>query len=430
MTVGLCANAFKGFFISDAMARNYILLLMAALLFHTIFFICSYNKKTIVLSLLLFVAATAAALLYIQSNTALRGIFADSESNPYMFYYIVFFFAAIIFLLSRTRAGTAILFFIGIFTTALVAFLYQNCSLWAFVLFIWLCGTMLLHKNYQYNVLNSNTVKPSLVSIFIISLLVSGLAVSISAVSYQTIIKPLHPPTRELKLVTMMMSLELLEEIGVSSKTILIDPKQTTQKTDETKITSQKEGEELRDAPETDNIEKNSEQNNNTAGTENQFNGLNPNNQKNLFYAVRYTMRNVSFLYLTMAIAFLIFLIIFAKIALRKRWYKKTLQKPRKQQIIDFYRYYLKKLSVIGIKKTNEETPFEFAERMQQHLRSFAAGTIDIHMMTSIFTKVYYGNLDIKDEEYQAYLLFYKDFHKNCKNYIGNFKYMLKYFVL
>ncbi len=424
MTTGLTINVFQAFYLPAALAGNGIWLLVMTLSVFLILFLCSYNKKTIAISIIAFVAVVILVLFYIKGNQIFATLSTDPEANGHVYYTILIFFALLVYLLSRTRTGAVLLFVLGAYILAAVVFLGYEHFFWGFLLFIWASATMPTCKIYQYNVLHTITVKTSFAAFFAIAGLLTALVVGMGFNIYVTQIEPLDLPTRELKLITRLQSLEVLEKTGVSSKRILIDPEQSTRHTDDTKRTSQNQDQ--ADKPETHIESSQPEQ----TLPDYRIDPMDPGDDQKSFYAIRYIRRLLTYHYLMIAAPLAIAIAILGKLLMRRHWYRKTLQQSKKNQVINFYHFYLQKFRWLGLEKRESDTPSEYVCRSARRLNHFTQGAVNMERLTDIYIKANYGDIDVNDAEYELYISFYREFYKNCKVYLGSFRYALSFFVL
>lgn len=428
MTTGLTINVFQAFYLPAGLTTNTVWLLVVTSLVFLVLFLCSYNKRTIAVSIIAFITVAALALFYIKRNQIFATLTTDPEANNHVYYIILVFFAFLVFLLSRTRIGTILLFVSGVYILAAVVFLGYEHFLWGFLLFLWASATMLAYKIYQYNVLHTMTVKSSFAAFFAISGLLTAFVVGMGFNIYVMWIEPLDLPTRELKLITRLQSLEVLEKTGVASKRILIDPEQSTRHIDDTKRTSQNQDENLKDKDESQTHAENPQLNQTLPDY--QIDHIDPGDNQESLYAIKYARRLLTHHYLMIAVPLAIVASILGKLLLRRRWYRKTLQKSMKNQIIDFYHYYLQKFRWLGLEKRKSDTPLEYVYRSAHRLKYFTQGKTDMKRLTDIYIKANYGDIEVSDVEYELYISFHKEFYKNCKAYLGSFRYALSFFVL
>jgi len=420
MITGICINVFQGFYLPDYLQANVAALVALAACLCVVLFIAAYNKKTIVLAIVLAVIAFVFAVIYWQ-NTVLN-LEGGIEQTGLIFFVIVVLLSLATFISSRTKTGALLLAVLGSIIICTIVFMEYEHFLWGYFIFIIAAVTMLFYRSYRHNVLHTDTRKVALSGFTGIAAALVVLVLSLSVFVSAVIIEPLALPTRELKLFTHYLSFEILELSGTSSKVILPDDEKKSQNTDDGIKTSKTPGEEDLDKTEYREVRPTA-QNKDTST-------LNHSNLENFLYAIRYTLREIPPVLLILLLPCLIIAAVLTKIILRKRWYHCTLAKGRKQQVKEFYLYYLRKFEVLSYRRPRSATPQEWAEKISDKLRGFADGDADIINLTKVFVKVNYGDLEVSDEEYGLFLRFHKKFYKGCRDKLGMMKYCRKFFAL
>lgn len=417
---------FNGFYIAAERQSNYVLIIAVTAILTGLCFLGAYNRRSALLAAGTGLAAVIVGTIVLQQMQGAQSVFRDQESNPYLYFLILILTALITFFLSRIRTGTGILFIAGAFLAGAMQFLYESVQLYALLVFLCCSGAMYIYKNYQKNVLESETVKTAFGRTFAISTVLCILILALSAGIFYGIIKPLDPPKQDLKLITKYMSLEVLEKVGIADTHIINDSEDTTSNQNDNEEDSRKKG----DKQDNSKGDKTQRKDENKKEQKSNPSKLDNSMKDKLFYAVKYTVDKISPLWLIPLLFLILALAVLTKLWLRKQWLKKVMEKPRAEQIIQMYHFYLKKFRHLKIRKTPEETPFEFQERAEPYIRFFGEADISFSRLTDIFVKVQYSEEAVEEKEYQSYLNFHKIFYKNCRQYLGNFKYVIKFFVL
>lgn len=426
MAVSLCYAEGSGFYVAESLHKNYVLLLGIVVLTTAVLAAISYNKKTLIFGISGIAAALVLLFLVLGLNSGIGNVFADKPGNPWLYVTLMITTTVGVYLLSRTRIGTCGLLAAGILVMAVIQFLYKPGHLAALFLFLCACGSMYIFKNYQRNVVQSQTVKTAFGRTFVISAVLSVLLLSLGAGIFYGIVKPLDPPARELKLITKYMSFETLQELGIASEVLLTDPDQFTQKTDDTEKTAKQEGDKKKDNPDKGNKGKDQDKSQNKQ--DNQVNRLDKNDSSQVFYAIKYTTEKISPVWWILMLLLLIVLAVVLKLWLRDRWFRKVKEQPKKEQVQTLYRYYLKKFALMGVKKQKEDTPLEFAEKAASQLEAFEESGVSIRSLTETFVGAAYSPSGVSEQGYKAYLSFHKVFYSCCRKHLGKLKYMLKFF--
>ncbi len=119
-------------------------------------------------------------------------------------------------------------------------------------------------------------------------------------------------------------------------------------------------------------------------------------------------------------------LISFNMAASRYRLYKLTSLAAR-ESIVNFYDYYEKVLSLLGLGLMPSETPSEYSERIDSRMYF---GSMKFKNITDIFIKYRYGPDEATEKEKQQVCDFYADFMNAAKSDMGKFKYSVLKYVL
>lgn len=117
----------------------------------------------------------------------------------------------------------------------------------------------------------------------------------------------------------------------------------------------------------------------------------------------------------------LLWILCFSDIKRRIFFYR--LQKLSSQEsVMKMYKYYLKALSVQGLKMKTGETPLKYAKRIDDALEF---KSVNFETITDIFNKACYSNSPIDKGEMEIIINFYNVFQAQCKEKIGWFRYFV-----
>ena len=337
---------FNGFYISQQRQSDYGIVIGIIAVLSIGCILGAYNKRTVLIAIGSGVLSVLAVLLMIQKKSGVISVFRDQESNPYLYFLIIIIVALTVFMLCRTRTGTGILFVAGAFMTAAMEFLYESVSLAAMLMFLCSCGAMYIYKNYQKNVLESQTVKIAMGRSFTISVILCILIMAISAGIFYGIVKPMDPPERELKLITKYKALEIMEKVGIADTHIIDDSDELTDNINEDEKDSRNKG----DKEDKSKGEKEKQKDENLKDNKNNPTNLDDSMNK-LLYAIKYMASVVTPLLLIPFLLLIILAAILMKLWLRRRWLNKVKAMPLKQQIIEMYHFYIKKFRRLKIRK-------------------------------------------------------------------------------
>jgi hypothetical protein len=415
-------TVFSGFYISDYMHYNYPLLIGMAAGLNTLLFFAAYNRRSILTGIGISVVAVIIFVVFAQQNVS-EGIFTDSESNPYLYYIIAIPAAVAIFLLTRTKVGTGIMFVSGVLLLSAIQFLYESMHLFSLILFLMATGTMYIYKNYRRNILNSKTIRTAPGRTTAISAVLCVLIIGLGFAAYSGIVQPINPSVRDLKLITEYKALPTLEQLGIAGITEVPDYDQATNKKND-KTESAKNGDKKKDTKDgiNDNKDKDSDVKNTPAFLDSLRNAL--------FYVVNYLMHGYGWLVLLIVLIAVVTALVSIRLYLRKRWLKGLSVKSREVQVMEMYRFYLARLHKLKIRKPPEDTLFQFVSRANPLLIHFNGGGVSFADLTETYVRANYGAEEIGQDELMEYLAFHAKFYVNCREYIGRFKYVFKFFSL
>ncbi len=407
-------NIVKAFDISEERAGSLPTMLLTALLVQTILFLLAYRKQTAVCGTAVCAVLSAAAIAYIHSlnvsepeagsGAEAAAVGASPVYTEERYYYVILIVTAlVIFLLTRRRWGAAVLFFCGVFGLGAIAFLEYGASPAAYIIFMLGTAVSFIYKGYQKNALETDTVEVNLKGWFCIAAALSAIACLIAVLLVVTVIRPLDPPTRQLRLITVLETLPVVEKMGVSSEMYVFDDQKTTENTNDDTMTSNSEGEEENDTPD----EEDTEGQNDRTDQKMSLNGIGSATAAVVAQAVRYTNEDRRWLKALIIAAAAIAALLSAKYMKRRLDYGAWCGKPAREAVLDGYAFYRKKLGRLGIKRAGDETLFEYADRNRTQLERFESRAETVKGtfadMTGIYVRTYYGGLAPTGEEAQIF---------------------------
>lgn len=410
----------RGCYISRELTENMPAIFLSVLLLQIIMVLGSYNRRSIVFSLVFFLAAALGMVYYLRGNL--------NDTGGVLYAFIALAVAATVFLLSRSRAGSGLVFLIGSIVLAGAAFLQYSQSIPAFLLFLWAAASLFFYRSYRSQLLKLEAAKPAFTSYFLTVSIISALILMVGLSVQFYVIRPLDPPTRELKLITRLMSLEVVKKIGVSSEIYLIDEEQVSARMEDSDRISSVEGEIADDSTAVHSPDEGAAVPQPGQGLMERIWGSGPDGENAL--AISYEHKSYFILFTVLGLVLVIAGAICLKQLQRKMWYRQLLKKDRKQQVNELYHFFLKRLQQVGFPGADSDTPKEYAERMKVQLDSFSGGECDFGIISDIFTSSCYGDLQPEEKEYQQCLQFYSQFYSNSRKQLGNTRYALKYFTI
>lgn len=412
--MGISVNVFAGFEMNDPWAGNLLMVGAVTALIMIFLFLTSYKRASLIAS----IAATG--ISFIGAVIALDDTGAFDSSNaidksPLLFWMIVIGTSIVVFWATRSKSSTVGLILGATWMTAAFDLLQYPVSKWGYFLFLFCSCIILMYRSYLVSFLKSGTSNGN-ISAYSVQIIVLSLGVFLLASStYYFLIQPMSPPTDEIQLSKKLMSMELFEKYGISSK-VMVPANQ--EKIDKQEIQKEKKGQEEKNKNEKRQI--NQDKNEDNLSRNRLLNSIAVTYQKATHYGW----------ILIVVILLLLILGVPAKQLLRKKRYRKLVDMKMEDAAINFYLYFTKRLDKAGLKRPENLTPLEFAKEIQEKVQGFSVYDANFLILTEIYLKIIYGYQKISEEEYDLFEDFYKEFHQNLRREMGTFKYCLNYFSM
>jgi hypothetical protein len=411
ISAGLSYNVSAGYDMKSPWQENTIAAAGIALAVSFVLSACYHRKKGVLISACVSVAAILAEVVILFTSGAFSGGTAI-DNNPNLFAIIAISASILVFWLTRRRAAIAVLFLGGTFLTAAFDLLKYPVSLYGYLIFLFGLFLLLPFRIYRRSMLQGDLPKGRLQARILQPVAISLLVMLLSSGIYYGIVKPMSPPVDERKLTQRLMSMEVMEKLGIATKTIIY--------TDQPVILDdplmRQDQEQLKDR-EQEKDQKNLNHDGRLG------------NGSKLVSAVAITYKKaVHMLWIAApAILLLLALAILGKLVLRKRWYHGLLKKSREEAVLILYAYFLKKLKKAGYRRAKDLTLLEYAVGSNEILSRFSVYDADFLKLTQIYQKILYGYHRISEQELDLFLDFYKEFFKNLKKEMGTLKFCLQF---
>ncbi len=415
----------QGFYLPEKLTGNISVIVLVSMVINLLLFITAYNRNTIKGSILLLITITTICLLLIRRDVWILDGAIEGSSGHSLYYLILFLTVIITFLLSRTRLGAVFVFITGVLIIASVSFLLYGDNNYGLFIFLISSTCLFFYRNYRYQALHISTDSTAFFAFARLTFIICAISISLSFLTYIVVIKPLDPPTRKLQLITKLMSLPIVEKMGVSSKVHIFDPETTSDQSNDEERISDKEGEQEKekqsDKNENDSENKESEDLKSIKGSSAPTNSAR---------AISYMSKDYRWLIAICSVFILIVMMILSKIWWINKRLLKIKQKEKNIQIISLYNYFLKKLELVGLPSMESDTPIEYSKRLDEKTERFFTDKDDFKKLSQIFEKIYYGNSIPTDTEHELFLKCYSQFSKRCRETLGFNKYLKVFFRL
>lgn len=410
ISAAMCTAVFNAFHATDSVAGTLVPTVLPVIILVVLFTIWLSGKRSFIIGLVIMVVC-AALFIVITSG---RGAFSDQAGNPYLQYILQFIITLLVFLLSRTRAGTAIMLAAGVIVLCTLEMIYGYNQIWCLIIFIGGCGVMLIYRYYIGNVIRTNTVSTAPGRSALYGAILCIMILILSTGVFFGIVRPLDPPKQDITLFTRFMSMDVLERIGVVGTIEEPDKLQDTDQNNDEKETREPGQAE----------EENEAENNEEEMSEDQMIGNAPS------YAVKHTIHDYGILLIIILIIIVIAAAIFLKRLFRKRRSEEIRKLEPNGQISAMYKFYLKSFEKLGVGRLKDETPYEYAERIKPVLESFKVGETDFSELTETYVTCAYGTEPIREKDVSKYWKYYDNFYKNIRKFTGGWKYLWMFFRL
>ena len=421
ISAGLSSSILAGFELNDSVSGRIILLFLFAAGLEFLCFIGLYNRKTALFLLGVFAAALVGVIALARSSD----IFGDDSGFSTQIITIVLILTSLATaLLSVTRGGILTLLAAGTLISASAAFLQFPVRIPAFLLFM--TATMLLFLYRVFTITRENTASGNPRSskfeyqfvIQMIGITLAGLALAFSFFFF--VIRPMDPPTDELKLIEKLEQSRIIERTGIA--TVYTFPNFALRSQQETDSSMTANEPETTDDP--DKLSQDSD-----TLDEEQDDGKvkeNPKDASAVFYDLEH---NYWWLFLTLALM-AICLPFLIKEALRRKWYADLSQMNRESQVVNLYTYLLRLFDKLKITRRDEMTLREYAAKQARSIEPYDAPDTDFGELTDLYVRVNYGRHELTEEEVEKYHSYYRGLRGRIRRETGLFRFLLKYFAI
>lgn len=413
IAIGMHLNTFSAFMIRESYMTNYLLVAVVTTLVMAVMFVIGYNKRNTIIGGAGWAVFLIGWIIYLRANDLINLEDGADETIP-AFWSIVLFGSALIYLLTRSRKilfGAAP---IGLLFCAAFKFLKYPVSVPGLFILIIAIILEILYLVYKDSLLTADYGNYTIRHFLEQSIAIVTVVVMLSSGVFYGIVKPLDPPTRDLKLITKLMSFDILELLGVASTQEVKDPNQGDEDQDEEEPPEEKEEEKDDEENEQDEEENKQES-----------------DEKISAQTMSYNEKDYTVYWVTALIILLLAAPFVIKYVLRSRRRRRLNGLDASNQAAFVYDFFLDRLKKLGVGKADSQTILEYAEQQEGVLESFTAedGTT-FEEMTELYNYHLYSKLPIKTEDAAKFVAMYDSFYKNAKAFVGTWRYIRKFWVL
>ena len=421
LTAGLSVNILSGFELNNSVSDNLPVMILLAAVLQLFCFLGLYSRRALIILSGVFVTALVVVIAYARTSD----IFGDDEGFSTQITAIVLILVSLATaLLSVTRGGILVFLAAGTVISASAAFLQFPVMKSGFFLF--LTAAVLLFLYRVYSVTRRNTTGGNARSqrfeyqfvLQMIGLVMAGLLLASSV--FLLIIKPLDPPTDELKLIEKLEQRRIIERSGI--KTVYTFPNFALRSQNETDSSLTGNEPEATDDP--DKLSQDSDM-----LDEEQDEGKSKENPEGA-HAIHYDLNRHIWWIFTALVLLAICLPFLLRELLRRKWYADLLQLDRESQAANLYLYYLRLFEKIGIPRGNDITLREYAARQVRSIEPYDVPETDFGDLTDLYVKVSYGRHELTEKEVERYHTYYQGIRGRIRRETGIFRFLLLYFTI
>lgn len=412
IAIGMHLNTFSAFMIRESYMTNYLLVAVVTTVVMAVMYVIGYNKRNALIGAGGIGLALIIWIIYLRANDYLDLEDGADETFP-AFWTIVLFGTGVIYLLTRNRKilfGAAP---IGLLFCAAFKFLEYPVSVPGLFLLVIAIILEILYLVYKDSLLNADYGNYTLRHFIEQSIAIVTVVVMLSTGVFYGIVKPLDPPTRDLKLITKLLSFDILELLGVASTEEVKEPGENEDDDkDDQKEQEQQQEEENEEEDQED--EQNRESNEQISAS-----------------TISYEEEDYTVYWVTALIVLLLAAPFVIKYALRARRRRRLNGLDASNQAAFVYDFFLNRFRKLGYGKADNVTVLEYAEQQGEFLQNFVAsdGTT-FEEISDIYNHYLYSKVPVTSTEAGKFLAIYDSFYKKARAYVGPWKYLLKFWVL
>ena len=413
IAIGMHLNTFSAFMIRESYMTNYLLVTVVTTLVMAVMFVIGYNKRNTIIGGAGWAVFLIGWIIYLRANDLINLEEGADETIP-AFWSIVIFGSALIYLLTRSRKilfGAAP---VGLLFCAAFKFLEYPVSVPGLFILVIAVILEILYLVYKDSLLSADYGNYTIRHFLEQSIAIVTVVVMLSTGVFYGIVKPLDPPTRDLKLITKLLSFDILELLGVASTQEVKDPNQGDEDQDEEEPPEEKEEE--KDDEENEQDEDENKQDS---------------DEKISAQTMSYNEKDYTVYWVTALIILLLATPFVIKYVLRTRRRRRLNGLDANNQAAFVYDFFLDRLKKLGVGKADSQTILEYAEQQEAVLENFTAedGTT-FEEMTELYNYHLYSKLPVRLEDAKKFMAMYDSFYKNAKAFTGTWRYIRKFWVL
>lgn len=420
ITLALVPAVCSGFVLTDALSGSVVAVLLLSAVLTFLLVLLSRSRKATWLGIAAAFILAVVGLVYINIY---RPFTDETANSAFIFVLVQVITAVLVWLLTRSRPGTVVLFLIGTILCAGAHFLQFPIPAWCLFLFLLTVSASFLCRVHTVSLQKADIISGSKKTYLRQTAIVAAAVLLLAAGVFFGVVRPLNPPTLELRLITELRSLELMQVLGISSTEIILDPDMTADVPPEETELGDESGQEESDALDGQDQDLPNEMPDLTDVKENISSVL-----QQAASAVRYDSFNPNWFWLLFLIPLAVAGAYVLRYFLKKRWRAQIQALPRRDAVVNYYRFFLSRLGRMGLKKRPDCTLHEFVGSIKVQTQPFEASGVSFEKLTTVYEKVFYGRCSVSEEEYRSFETFYDSFYRCLRRETGTVKYYLTAF--
>ena len=408
LLVSLDWNLVQSFDLPQTLCTNLVRMILVNIPVVTLMFTIGYSKRSLKIGIPLFIAVGVIAMLIsVQSGISLLES-DNADANTGLFYLVLIVTAVIVCALARRPAGAAFLGVFGALANAWFAVLKYPFSDLALVVFLLSASMLFLLAQYNGTMRKVSSVQSSFRPMLAVITAVAVLTLAGGAGLYYAIVRPLNPPTQKIQIIERVLSLEVLDQIGISKEQVLIDENLKSNDTNEDEHAVE-EGD--REQEEEDSSESERPQADNYGSSD---------RSETLTPAFELLKEHHYLLIMLIILILMAISAVVARFLLRHRlWLKKIQKLEREEQVDRIYHHLRERLPVLSVSPPGGDTPNHYAYRIRRQTRVLDASGATWRQLSNTFSKLCYGQKPVSDREYEKYIQYFETFWKGARKMCG-----------
>lgn len=432
LCVGLCLGlnmaVLSGYVLTGPIASSVLITAEAVAVIVALLYLFAFNRLTVGIGVFVGAVLAAFTVFYMHLSDPL----ADETANSLFVFVLVSVCVCLLaFLLTRTKTGCIATIALGALVIGGAKFLDFPVPLWALLLFLPCAAAMTLMRVYGKSM---RQVFTGMVRSWRYFAQVAGVvlvSLAMACAVFFAVIVPLNPPTKDLELLSILRNMQTMDVLGLSQTRQVYDPDLLSSGALQDQRDGNQEGENQGDQQEGQAPDAQNDPVDETQGGEDETGSTdwlqNPYLEEFL-KALRFDHPEM-WAFAAVIVAVLVIAAVFAgKILLRRRWHHRVQELPPRDAVLNFYRFFLRRLGMAGYVKAPTTTLAEYAQLTEHPLQPFAVDGVTFAALTDIYLRTFYGGAEASANDVQQFETFYGPFYQNLRREMGIFAYARKFF--